>query len=277
MEKVPFMKMNGCGNDFIVIDNREGIMQDFDLYEFIRHVCARRVSIGADGLMLVEKSNKADFKMRYFNSDGSEGEMCGNGARCISKFAYLIGAAQKQMKFETIAGIYESQINGEDVKVKFPPVKMSNIQLERRHDFGQVKDFHFAIVGVPHTVIYRQDVENMDYKELYNLGKKIRNSLDVFPEGTNVNFVQPVDESHMIIRTYERGVEDETLACGTGSTASAIISGLLGKVKSPVNMHTRAGILRIYFSLEKDLVDGIYLEGNAKVVAEGYILPDAWK
>mgnify|MGYP001163407772 FL=1 len=277
MEKVPFMKMNGCGNDFVVIDNREGIMQHFDLYKFIRRVCARRTSIGADGLMLLEKSNKVDFKMRYFNADGSEGEMCGNGARCISKFAYLIGAAQKQMQFETMAGIYESQINGENVKVKFPPVLMKNIQLNRRHDFGQVNDFHFAIVGVPHVVIYCDDVDNMEYKELYNLGKKIRNSLDVFPEGTNVNFVQYVDESNMKIRTYERGVEDETFACGTGSTASAVISGLLGKVKSPVNMHTRAGILKIYFNLGKDLIDDIYLEGDARVVAEGYILPDAWK
>lgn len=278
MDKIPFMKMNGCGNDFIVVDNRDGVMQAFNLSEFIRHVCARRVSVGADGFMMIEKSDKADFKMRYFNADGSEGEMCGNGARCISRFAYLIGEAKTEMKFETIAGIYESIIIGEDVKLKFPGVKMSDIALNQKHDFREdTREFHYALVGVPHTVIYRDDVDTMDYNDLYALGRKIRFTLEVFPNGTNVNFIKVMDEHNIIIRTYERGVEDETFACGTGSTASAIVSGLLGKVKPPVNMHTRAGVLNIYYELEKDFVDKVYLEGNAKVVAEGYLLPDAWK
>jgi len=278
VEKIPFMKMNGCGNDFIVVDNRKDIMRAFKLPDFIRHICARRVSIGADGFMMVEKSDIADFKMRYFNADGSEGEMCGNGARCISRFANLVGAAKTEMKFETVAGIYESQIIGEDVKVKFPSVKLSDIALNQKHEFREdTKEFHYALVGVPHTVIYRDDVDTMDYKDLYSLGKNIRFTLEVFPKGTNVNFIKVQDEHNIIIRTYERGVEDETFACGTGSTASAIVSGLLGKAKSPVNMHTRAGILRIYYDLGKDFADNVYLEGNAKVVAEGYILPDAWE
>lgn len=278
MQKIPFKKMNGCGNDFIVVDNREGIMDSFSLPEFIRHICARRVSVGADGFMMVEKSDKADFKMRYFNSDGSEGEMCGNGARCISRFAHLIGAAGLDMKFETIAGIYESKIIGENVKVKFPKVKMSDIALNQRYNFREdTEEYHYALVGVPHVVIYRSDVATMDYKDLYSLGKTIRNTSEVFPNGTNVNFVKIEDENNITIRTYERGVEDETFACGTGSTATAIISSLLGKVKSPVNMHTRAGVLKIYFDVGKDFIGNIYLEGDAKVVVEGYLLPDAWR
>ena len=276
MEKIPFMKMNGCGNDFIVVDNRQGIMEKYNLPEFIRRVCARRVSVGADGFMMVEESDKANFKMRYFNADGSEGEMCGNGARCISRFAYLQGVAESKMTFETMAGIYESVIVGENVRLKFPPVSMSDLHLHQTHEFeGEPLDFHYALVGVPHVIIYRNDVDTMDYKQLFTLGRKIRYA-DIFPAGTNVNFLKVLDESNIIIRTYERGVEDETFACGTGSTASAIISCLLGKTKAPVNMHTRAGILKILFDIEEDIINNLYMEGNAKVVAEGYLLPDAW-
>ncbi len=277
MGKIPFMKMNGCGNDFMVVDNRQGIMNQYNLPNFIRQVCARRVSVGADGFMMVEESSKADFKMRYFNADGSEGEMCGNGARCISRFAYLQGAAENEMTFETIAGIYESKIVGDNVCLKFPPVSMNDLQLYQTHEFeGETLDFHYAPVGVPHVVIYRDDVDTMDYKELFTLGRKIRYA-DIFSAGTNVNFLKISDENNIIIRTYERGVEDETLACGTGSTASAIISCLLGKTKSPVSMHTRAGILKIYFNIKEDIIDDLYMEGNAKVVVEGYLLPDAWR
>ncbi|MCG0274959.1 MAG: diaminopimelate epimerase [Thermosediminibacteraceae bacterium] len=278
MDKIPFMKMSGCGNDFIVVDNRSGIMQEFNLPEFVRRVCTRRVSLGADGFMMLEKSDKADFKMRYFNSDGSEGEMCGNGARCISKFAYVIGAAGAEMKFETLAGIYESKINGDDVKIKFPEVKMSDVLLNQKYNFREdVREYHYALVGVPHTVIYREDVDKMDYKDLYDLGRNIRFTLEVFPKGTNVNFIKVIDENNIIIRTYERGVEDETLACGTGSVAAAIVSGLLGKTKPPVKMHTQGGVLKVYYNLGKDGIEDIYLEGNARIVAEGYLLPDAWR
>lgn len=277
MGKIPFMKMNGCGNDFIVVDNRQGIMNEYDLPEFIRRVCARRVSVGADGFMMIEESDKADFKMRYFNADGSEGEMCGNGARCISRFAYIQGVAENEMTFETLAGIYEAEIVGKNVRLKFPPVRIRDIHLHQTHEFdGKTLDYHYALVGVPHVVIYRDDVDAMDYKELLTLGRKIRYA-DIFPVGTNVNFLKIVDENNIIVRTYERGVEDETFACGTGSTTSAIISSLLGKTKVPVKMHTRAGVLKILFDTKDDVIDDLYMEGNAKVVAEGYLLPDAWR
>ena len=137
MRKIPFMKMNGCGNDFILVDDREkNIMKNFNLSDFIKHVCRRRVSVGADGFIMIKKSDKADFRMRYFNANGPEAEMCGNGARCASMFAYLMGIVKSNMKFETIAGIYKSQIRGEDdVKVKFPRIKITNIRLNQRYDF----------------------------------------------------------------------------------------------------------------------------------------------
>ncbi|HHX22791.1 MAG TPA: diaminopimelate epimerase, partial [Thermoanaerobacterales bacterium] len=263
------MKMNGCGNDFIVVDNRQGIMEEYDLPEFIRRVCARRISLGADGFMMIENSDIADFKMRYFNADSSEGEMCGNGARCISRFAFLNGVAGSEMTFETIAGIYQSKVVGKNVRLKFPPVKTRDISLNQTNTFdGKTLEYHNALVGVPHVILYRDDVDTMDYRELYSLGRTIRYHKS-FPTGTNVNFIKVMDDRNVIIRTYERGVEDETLACGTGSTAAAIVSCLLCKTRAPVTVHTRAGLLKIYFDLEKDLIDNLYMEGNAKVVAEG--------
>ncbi|MFN4190757.1 MAG: diaminopimelate epimerase, partial [Pseudothermotoga sp.] len=130
--KIPFYKMNGAGNDFIVIDNRDGILDSFDIKNFVKSVCRRRKSIGADGLMTLENSTKADFRMRYFNSDGSEGEMCGNGARCIAKFAYLTGAAKERMKFETMSGMHEALILGDDVRVMFPELDSNTFKLNQK-------------------------------------------------------------------------------------------------------------------------------------------------
>ena len=165
MERVPFMKMNGNGNDFIVVDNRNGIMKNYNLPKFIKKVCVRRVSIGADGFMMLEESEKADFRMRYFNGDGSEGEMCGNGARCISRFAHLLGIVDNKMSFETNAGIYESELIENNVRLKFPSLRTSDLKLCQTGKFGgQTLDFHFAQVGVPHVIIYRADINEMSDK-----------------------------------------------------------------------------------------------------------------
>lgn len=230
--------------------------------------------------MMVEDSEKADYKMRYFNSDGSEGEMCGNGARCLSKFAYLIGAAKTSMSFETKAGIFEAQIleAGEKVKVRFPPIDLESIKLNQVRDFqGIERTYHYAWVGVPHVVLFRDDLPNLDHQSLLAQGRAIRFAQHIFPRGTNVNFAQVTAEQHVIIRTYERGVEDETLACGTGSTATAVIAHLLGYTEPPVHMHTRAGMLTIYFEPRGDKIDEVYMEGDAKLVVEGYLLRDSWE
>lgn len=276
--KIKFFKMNGAGNDFIVIDNRENVLANFDINHFAQMVCRRGKSIGADGLMLIESSNIADFKMRYFNSDGSEGEMCGNGARCIAKFAHMIGVASERMKFETISGVHEATILGEGVRVMFPNLSLDSFKLFQKHDFGfGTVEYHFAIVGVPHTVIFRKNIESLDQQTLLDLGRKVRYALDVFPKGTNVNFIKVVDGSSIAIRTYERGVENETLACGTGSVASSIVSFLLNLVEPPVRVNARGGELKVGFELRGDEFTNVYLQGDARIVAEGYILPDAWK
>lgn len=275
--KIPFWKLNGCGNDFIVIDNRNNIMKEFDISDFVKKVCRRRISIGADGLMFLESSRIADFKMRYFNADGSEGEMCGNGARCICKFAKIIGVVEDYMEFETISGIYKSQIIGEDVKTAFPLVYQTDIKLNQMGEFQNHKiKYHYCVVGVPHVVILTDDVDKISYNKLVLLARTIRYSLDLFPHGTNVNFVELIDKNNIKIRTYERGVEDETLACGTGSVAATITLGLLDKVEPPINVHTKGGKLRICYKIENELINEISMTGEAKVVMEGKILPDAW-
>lgn len=276
--KIEFVKMNGAGNDFIVIDNRKGVLKNLEISTFVRLVCRRRKSIGADGLMILEDSNKADFKMRYFNSDGSEGEMCGNGARCIARFAYLLGVAEEEMKFETMSGIHEAFIIGENVRIIFPDLNINTFKLNQRNDFGFGEiEYHFATVGVPHAVIYRKDVESMNDDLLKDLGRKVRYNLNVFPKGTNVNFVKISDENEIIVRTYERGVEDETFACGTGSIASCVISHLLSKVQPPVLVKAKGGKLKVGFEKISSFLKNVYLEGDAKVVAQGYILEDALK
>lgn len=276
--KIRFFKMNGAGNDFIVIDNRENVLVNFDISHFVRMVCRRGKSIGADGLMLLEPSETVDFKMRYFNSDGSEGEMCGNGARCIARFAHLIGVAGERMRFETISGIHEAEILGEEVRIMFPNLSLHDFELFQKRDFGfGTVEYHFGTVGVPHTVIFKDAVESMEDEILLRWGRKIRYSLDVFPKGTNVNFIQIVGKSRIIVRTYERGVENETLACGTGSIASSIVSFLTSKVEPPVSVKVKGGELKVGFERHGNEFRNVYLQGDARVVAEGYILPDAWK
>jgi len=281
-KRIPFMKMNGCGNDFIVVDNRQGIMDGFDLAEFVRNVCARGQSVGADGFMMLENSATADFTMRYFNADGSEGEMCGNGARCIARFATLVGAAGERMRFETLAGMYEAQVDASTrtVKVKFPDVARNALKLNQPYEEAEpAAHYHSGFVGVPHTVWFVGNLPDIPDRQIAEWGRRIRYDARRFPQGTNVNFAEVLNRHALRIRTYERGVEAETLACGSGSTAAAIVSAILGMVDaaSPVDVHTRGGLLRISFRLTEDAATEVYLEGNAKLVAKGELLPEAWK
>ncbi|QQE74789.1 diaminopimelate epimerase [Brevibacillus composti] len=280
-KRIPFAKMNGCGNDFIVVDNRDHLMDGFDLSAFVKNVCARGTSVGADGFMMLEPSEIADFTMRYFNADGSEGEMCGNGARCLSRFAHLVGAAGETMSFETLAGIYHAEIlsGSQTVRVKFPDVSLSELQFHQPYAAdGPAAQYHYGFVGVPHTVWFVDRVAQLADEQLIRWGKQIRYDKSLFPQGTNVNFVEVLDPHTLQIRTYERGVEAETYACGSGSTAAAIIAGILGIVEAsaPVTLLTRRGTLRISYQIAADAARDVYLEGDAKLVARGELLPDAW-
>ncbi|MEJ2729160.1 MAG: diaminopimelate epimerase [Deltaproteobacteria bacterium] len=273
MKQIPFYKMSGAGNDFIIIDNRNRIVADTDLSRFIARVCRRKMSAGADGLILIEASDKCDFRWRFFNSDGSKAEMCGNGARCAARFAQIIGIAGTRLSFETGAGIVSARIDGNRVKVKMPdpselklayPLKLS----DRSMEISSIN------TGVPHVVVMVEQVADVD---VVTLGREIRLHQTFAPAGTNANFAQRLKGNGIEIRTYERGVEDETLACGTGAIASAIISAAKFKMSSPIDVKTRSGIyLTIHFDAENDQFSEIYMEGDARIIYIGELQPDAW-
>ena len=269
------MKLSGAGNDFVIINNLSQVVDstDSEFMNFVTKVCQRRMSVGADGVLLVEPNEDVDFRMRYFNADGGEVETCGNGARCISKFAYLNGIVSKQMRFLTNVGIYEAEIVGNNVKVGMSDPTDIRINVPLRLEEG-VHDVGFANSGVPHVVFFVDDLETTD---VFDLGQQTRYHDDFKPAGTNANFINIHSQELIEIRTYERGVENETLACGTGSIASVIVSASLGKVKSPVSVKTASGvILKIHFDLENDAAKNVYLEGDARVIFAGELTSEAW-
>lgn len=259
-----FTKMCANGNDFVVIDNRN-LMIDLTP-EQVKNICQRKLGIGADGMLIIEKSKIADFKMRVINSDGTEAEMCGNGARCAAKFAFDKKISNNLMRFETLAGIIDAEIQKHRVKVKLTdPI---NLVLNKRVKLPDKEIIvHYLNTGVPHIVVIVEDVEKID---VINFGRHLRWHEAFAPAGTNVNFIQLVDNQTIKIRTYERGVEDETLACGTCSSASACIASLLGLVGSPVKILTKGGeILEINFDKRGSIITNLYLTGNVQVVFEG--------
>lgn len=260
-----FYKLEASGNDFVVVDNRKGVVKS--IKDFTRKVCALHTGIGADGVLLLEKSRKADFKMRILNSDGSEAEACGNGFRCIAYFAHKVLGFPKKFEFETLAGIIQATIKSTGVRVRMgKPVdyrEKGELQaLDSRIHYS------FLNTGVPHTVIFVPDLKKVDVNKL---GAAIRYHKAFKPKGTNVNFVQVKGKKKIHVRTYERGVEHETLACGTGSTASAIISALQGLTKAPVSVKTSGGeTLTIDFKITgKNDIKDVFLEGEARIVFEG--------
>jgi diaminopimelate epimerase len=271
---IEFFKMSGSGNDFILIDNRDGSLIVENLPAFVKTVCERKVSVGADGLIVIENSDRADFRWRFFNADGSEVEMCGNGGRCAARFAVIKGIAGEKLSFETMAGIIDAEVKGDVVKLRLtdPHSMKADIFITVG---GEPIGINFINTGVPHVVRY---VEDLDRVNVFNTGRIIRYHEYFQPGGTNANFVEVVDARTIRIRTYERGVEDETLACGTGAVASALISAWKALVESPVDVRVKGGeILRIYFRKTDRGFEDIYLEGKAKVVYEGRVWDEAYK
>jgi len=271
---IDFFKMSGSGNDFILIDNRDKSLALENIAEFVKTVCERKVSVGADGLIIIENSRRADFRWRFFNADGSEVDMCGNGARCAARFAYIRGIAKEKMSFETGVGIIHAEVRGDVVKLRLtdPQAMKINIliMLEERP-----LEVSFINTGVPHCVLF---VHGLDRYDVFNMGRKIRYHKEFQPEGTNANFMEVIDRRTIRIRTYERGVEDETLACGTGAVASALISSSRGLVESPVDVRVKSGeTLKIYFHKMEQGFEDIYLEGKANVVYEGRVWDEAYK
>ncbi len=256
--KIPFYKYHGTGNDFIIIDNRKRIFPK-ENQKWIEEICTRKFGIGADGLMLVENSNISDFKMIYYNSDGKRGSMCGNGGRCIVAFAHYLEIFKDQTSFEAIGEMYEAKIENGLVSLKMNDV--NKIISNPYH--------YFLDTGSPHHVTFEKNVDEID---IYQQGKKIRYGSPYFERGTNVNFVEQIDNSTFKVRTYERGVENETLSCGTGVTAVAIASHLSNRSKSnQIKLQTLGGDLQVSFTVENNMYKNIILKGPATFVFKGEI------
>ncbi len=275
-QKIPFFKMTGTGNDFILIDNRHGIVDADHCGELVRQACRPKLSVGADGMILIENDPAADFKWRFFNADASEAEMCGNGARCAARFAYLTGIVTRPaMSFRTLAGIITAEISGRKVKVQvtLPHSLQTDIRVDAD---GKNFDLDFINTGVPHLVSFAADEQELASADVARWGRALRFHPRFRPEGANANFVWVRDGHHLSVRTYERGVEGETLACGTGAIASALISAARDRVVPPVEVRTRSGeCLTIYFGMERSAkhrdetrFKEVFLEGEARVVYE---------
>ncbi len=268
-----FTKMSGNGNDFILMDNYDGKIKLSA--KQIEALCSPKFSIGADGLILLEKGPKGhDFYMKFYNNDGKEAEMCGNGGRCIARFAFLNGRARAKLSFMAKDGAHEAEIkkNGE-VKLRMIDPFDYKKEVKIRLSGSEVKGA-FINTGVPHFVIEVKDLAAVRVK---HTGKEIRFHNSFAPKGTNVNFIEKKADDAYDIRTYERGVEDETYACGTGATAAGIALYLSGKANSPVSFNTKGGLLKVYFEEVNKKITNVHLEGNARVVASGEVGEDAFK
>ena len=277
MIKVPFVKMVGAGNDFIVIEPQANL----DYTKFTQSICARNTGVGADGVLILDKSKSSDYQMRIINSDGSEAEMCGNGARCMASYIVTNHRPVKKLfGMETLAGEILGEAEGEIARVRLsdPRGYMSGLNITIAN---QKMSVDFIDTGVPHTVVF---VEGLQEVDVNSLGRLIRNHLRFAPKGTNVNFVEiasPItgqsQNSMVALRTYERGVEAETLACGTGAVAAALISYLhlhpTVKEQKGAQMKVATAskeVLEITFDLHKEnKIDNVWLKGTAKVIAKG--------
>ncbi len=265
MAEIKFHKLVASGNDFIIIDNRKKIVKDPK--KFAAEVCRPHLGIGADGVLLIEPSKNADFFVRIVNADGSEAEACGNGYRCIGLYAHELLKFPKSMRVETLAGEIKIDVNTEAVKAKLVDPTEYHERLEIPNVNGQTLHAAFVNTGVPHVVIF---TEKLAQTPVVELGRTIRHHKTFRPRGTNVNFAEVTGKNSLSIRTYERGVEDETLACGTGTVASAIVANLTGRVEVPVQVKTKSGeILKVYFERSRNRIQNVFLEGTAKFVFEG--------
>jgi diaminopimelate epimerase len=262
-----FTKMNGAGNDFVLIDNRSG---DVHLNrDQIVQICDRHRGIGADGILLLEKaSNQADFRMRYFNNDGGEAEMCGNGARCFARFANKVADAHGKVSFETPAGVIGAELTGDLVTLQMTDPTDLRLNVTLRVG-DKNKSVHFINSGVPHVVI---PVERIDDVDVRREGAAIRHHQMFSPKGANVNFIEKRGAKQITIRTYERGVEDETLACGTGVVAGALIFAATENFDGPIGVLVRGGNeLKVGFEKIDNQFRNVTLTGPAEFVFEGTI------
>jgi diaminopimelate epimerase len=267
MPKLHFTKMNGAGNDFVMLDNRRGDLQ-LTAAEIAR-LCDRHRGIGADGVLMLEPpTNGADFRMRYYNADGGEAEMCGNGARCFARFADRVAGTREKVSFETPAGVIAAALQGEAVTLQMSDPEDMRLGIELAAA-GETIRCDYVDSGVPHAVIPVADINSVHVREL---GSAVRHHPEFAPRGANVNFLERRGDRQIAIRTYERGVEDETLACGTGVVASALLFAATENVRGPIAVRVRGGDeLSVAFEWAGDRLTNVTLTGPADFVFEGTV------
>ena len=261
-----FTKMNGAGNDFVMVDNRSGKLALPG--DRIARLCDRHRGVGADGLIAAESpaGSAAHLRMRYFNADGGEAEMCGNGARCFARFGARLLGVSDSLVFETLAGTLTANLHGDRVQLAMstPHGTALGTNLSAA---GEALVVHFLNTGVPHAVVFRDDLASTNVRQL---GAALRYHPHFAPKGTNANFAAILPDGSLELRTYERGVEDETLACGTGVVASALLHHLLHKATSPVAVKVRGGdTLSVHFERAAETFQNVTLTGPADFVFEG--------
>lgn len=255
--KIKFYKYQGAGNDFVMIDDRQKNLKLSTAN--INFLCDRHFGIGADGLIVLQNDEIADFKMIYYNSDGNESTMCGNGGRCLAQFAHDLSVKTNEMNFNAIDGLHQAKILPNQVALQM-------IDVEKVENF---EHYQFLNTGSPHHISFQKNIDALDVK---TLGREIRYGAPYFEEGSNVNFVEISGANQLKIRTYERGVEDETLACGTGVTAAAIAAYEKGVVNElPIKVKALGGDLEVNFEKRNDTYQNVWLTGPAKFVFEGTI------
>ena len=270
-----FYKMSGSGNDFILVDNRNRLIEPEVASNLARSLCRRKVSVGADGLILIENDEEVDFSWRFFNADGSSAEMCGNGGRCAARLANMLGICGASLSFRTLAGIVRAEVL--ESRVKLQMIAPHDLRLDEKLELeGRSVISHFLNTGVPHTVFILDTPEGLERQDVVSQGREVRYHPRHAPAGTNVNFCVVLGRRTIAIRTYERGVEDETLACGTGATAAALVGAAKGVVEPPVEVCTRSGeTLTIYFDASGSIQEEVYMEGEATVIYQGQLWQEA--
>lgn len=255
---IPFYKYQGTGNDFIIIDNRENSFPKTNV-KFIQQLCDRRFGIGADGLILLESSKDYDFKMVYFNADGNEGSMCGNGGRCIVAFAKKLNIINYKTTFDAVDGLHYATVEKGIVSLQM--IDIDKIDIFDNHIFLNT--------GSPHHISFKDNIDTLNVKEL---GSKIRYGAPYFDEGSNINFAEQTSSNSFKVRTYERGVEDETLACGTGVTAVAIAANISNKtISNIIKLEVLGGQLEVSFTRNDNSFNNVFLKGPAQFVFKGTI------
>lgn len=264
--KIPFKKMHGAANDFVLVDDRA---QTFPLEdkEWVARIAARRTGVGCEGLILIQPSERADFRMRFINPDGGEVEMCGNGARCVARLAHDLGVAPERMTIETMAGLLGAEMLGVQVRLTMTPPRDWRLAFPLRTGPEETRTAHFVNTGVPHAVVV---VEDLEAEDVHRLGAAIRYHEAFRPAGTNANFIQAAPDGTLRVRTYERGVEAETKACGTGMVACGLIAARLGLVRLPVTVIPASGDwLVVDGRAEGEGYAAVTLTGPAEYVYEG--------